>query len=279
MHATLPDKTKDQHILIGKAAIKELLEASDLTTDDRVLDIGAGPGGLTEAIASRAGSVIAVENDHAYASVLRKRFSSSARVKVIEGNILEVTLPTFDRIVSNPPYGILQPFFLRLLRERKHEFKSCVIIVPYGFSKVATASPGSHNFGVMSAFFYAFYNVEKISEVGRAAFSPEPKVRSLILRISQKKDATPLSEMLRLMFLKDGKKVRNTIVDELWNHGDILVGRKLTQKESRMIILTIETQHEMKSILEKRILQLSNEQMAILSSSMLALLEQGRSNL
>lgn len=272
LHTRLPDKTKDQHILIGKAAIKKLLEASDLTANDRVLDIGAGPGGLTEAIASCAGSVIAVENDPAYASALRKRFSSRTKVKVMEGDILDVPLPTFDKIVSNPPYGILQPFFLRLLRERKHEFESCVIIVPYGFSKIATANPGSDNFGVMAAFFYAFYNVEKISEIGKDAFSPEPRVKSHILRISQKKTATPLSEMLRLMFLNDGKKIRNTIADELWNHGDILVGRKLTKKEAHMIILTIETQHEMKSILEKHILQLSNAQMTILSSSMLALL-------
>lgn len=265
--------------MVDKAVIERLVKAASLTSNDRVLDIGGGPGGLTDALASLSGYVFSVEKDSAYASELRERFASSKKIKVVEGDILEVELPKFDKIVSNPPYGILQPFFLRLLREKRHEFSSCTIIVPQGFSRLAMAKPGAHGFGVMSAFFYAFYDVEVISEVKRGAFSPEPRVRSLILRISPKEDATPLSEMLRLMFLEERRKISNSIANVLWNHGETILGRKMTKKESRTMVLDIETHSRMGNMPEKQILQLSNAEMAMLASSMLALVQHNVENL
>ena len=259
-------------MLVDRAAIEKLVQAAFLTAKDRVLEIGGGYGELTEEIVSRAGYVFAVEKDPAYASELRKRFASNKKIKVVEGDILNIALPKFDKIVSNPPYGILQPFFLRLLRERRHEFSSCTLIVPYGFSSLATAKPGPKGFGVMSAFFYAFYDVVAISNVNKAAFSPEPRVKSIIIGISPKKEETQLSAILRLMFLNEGRKIRNSIADVLWNNGSGLVGRQITKKESRIIVRGMHTSHSMESILEKRMLQLSNDEMAVLSSSLLEVL-------
>jgi 16S rRNA (adenine1518-N6/adenine1519-N6)-dimethyltransferase len=259
-------------MLVDRAAIEKLVQAACLTAKDRVLEIGGGSGELTEEIVARAGYVFAVEKDPAYASELRKRFASSKKIKVVEGDILNIALPKFDKIVSNPPYGILQPFFMRLLHERKHEFSSCTIIVPCGFASLTTANPGSKGFGVMSAFFYAFYDVGAVSNVNKAAFSPEPKVKSIIIRISPKKEETKLSAILRLMFLNEGKKIRNSIADVLWNNGGGLVGRPIAKKESRMIVIGMQARHNMESILEKHILQLSNEEMSILSSSLIEVL-------
>ena len=266
-------------MLVDSASIEKLVQAATLTSKDHVLEIGGGSGELTEEIAFHAGYVFAVEKDPAYASELRRRFASSKKVKVIEGNILNVILPKFDKIVSNPPYGILQPFFLRLLRERKHEFQSCTIIVPYGFSSLITAKPGSRGFGTMAAFFYAFYNVETISEVAKAAFSPKPKVKSVILKISPRKKDTLLSEIIRLMFIDGERKIRNSIIDALWNNGNSLFGREMTKRESRMVVTEMQERQGMKSILEKRMLQLSNEEMSVLSASLLKVLLHSAENL
>ena len=266
-------------MLIDKAAIKKLVQEASITAKDRVLEIGGGSGELTEEIAFHTGYVYVVEKDPAYASELRKRFASIKKIRVMEGDILNVILPEFDKIVSNPPYGIIQPFFLRLLHERKHEFQSCTIIVPYGFSSLITAKPGSRGFGTMAAFFYAFYNVETISWVDRTAFNPKPKVKSVILKILPREDDSQLSKILRLMFLNGERKTRNLIIDALWNNGNSLFGREMTKRESRMVVTEMQEHQGMKSILEKRMLQLSNDEMSVLSGSLIKVLPHSVENL
>ncbi len=264
MDNKIPDKIKEQHIIVDESAISKIVNAASLTEHDGVLEIGGGPGNLTKAIAAHAGQVYAIEKDPGYVLELKKIFSGNHKVMVIEGNALDVKLPQFNKIVSNPPYKILQPFFLRLLHERRYNFECCVTVAPYGFSKLALAKPGSLDFGVMSAFFYAFYNVEVIAELKKNAFKPESRVTSLILRIYPKPNQSPLSLMLKLMFLEDSRKIGNAMLDALWNNGESILQNKVTKVEARRIMDKFENGEQKNQILEKRVLQLSNEEMASL---------------
>ena len=264
MDNKIPDKIKDQHIIVDKSVIGKIVNAASLTEHDSVLEIGGGPGNLTKAIAAHAGLVCTIEKDPGYIVELKKIFGGNRKVTVIEGNALDVKLPQFNKIVSNPPYKILQPFFLRLLHERKYNFECCVTVAPYGFSKLASAKPGSADFSIMSAFFYAFYNVEVIAELKKNAFKPEPRVTSLILRIYPKSNQSPLSLMLRLMFLEDSRKIGNVMLDALWNNGEFILQNKVTKAEAHRIMDKFENGEQKKRILEKRVFQLSNEEMASL---------------
>ena len=270
MDDKIPDKIKEQHIIVDESAISKIVNAASLTEHDGVLEIGGGPGNLTKAIAAHAGQVYAIEKDPRYVLELKKIFSGNHKVMVIEGNAMDVILPQFNKIVSNPPYKILQPFFLRLLHERRYNFECCVTVAPYGFSKLALAKPGSLDFGVMSAFFYAFYNVEVIAELKKNAFKPESRVTSLILRIYPKPNQSPLSLMLKLMFLEDSRKIGNAMLDALWNNGESILQNKVTKVEARRIMDKFENGEQKNQILEKRVLQLSNEEMVSLVKSILA---------
>ena len=270
MDNKIPDKIKEQHIIVDESAISKIVNAASLTEHDGVLEIGGGPGNLTKAIAAHAGQVYAIEKDPRYVLELKKIFSGNHKVMVIEGNAMDVILPQFNKIVSNPPYKILQPFFLRLLHERKYNFECCVTVAPNGFSKLALAKPGSLDFGVMSAFFYAFYNVEVIAELKKNAFKPEPRVTSSILRISPKPNQSPLSLMLKLMFLEDSRKIGNAMLSALWNNGESILQNKVTKAEARRIMDKFENGEQKKQILEKCVFQLGNEEMASLAESILA---------
>ena len=270
MDNKIPDKIKEQHIIVDESAISKIVNAASLTEHDGVLEIGGGPGNLTKAIAAHAGQVYAIEKDPRYVLELKKIFSGNHKVMVIEGNAMDVIRPQFNKIVSNPPYKILQPFFLRLLHERKYNFECCVTVAPNGFSKLALAKPGSLDFGVMSAFFYAFYNVEVIAELKKNAFKPEPRVTSSILRISPKPNQSPLSLMLKLMFLEDSRKIGNAMLSALWNNGESILQNKVTKAEARRIMDKFENGEQKKQILEKRVFQLGNEEMASLAESILA---------
>ncbi len=270
MDNKIPDKIKDQHIIVDKSVMSKIANAASLTEHDSVLEIGSGPGNLTKAIAAHAGQVYAIEKDPGYIMELKKIFGGNRKVMVIEGNALDVKLPQFNKIVSNPPYKILQPFFLRLLHERKYNFECCITVAPHGFSKLALAMPGSLDFGVMSAFFYAFYKVEVIAELKKNAFKPEPRVTSSILKISPKSNQSPLSLMLKLMFLEDSRKIGNAMLDALWNNGEFILQNRVTKAEARRIMDKFENGEQKNQILEKRVLQLSNEEMASLAESILA---------
>ena len=77
MDNKIPDKIKDQHIIVDKSVIGKIVNAASLTEHDSVLEIGSGPGNLTKAIAAHAGQVYAIEKDSGYIMELKKIFGDS----------------------------------------------------------------------------------------------------------------------------------------------------------------------------------------------------------
>src|SRR5262245_47334559 len=70
-----PRKALGQHFLLDQFVLSDIADACLLTKDDTVLEIGAGPGGLTEELAQRAGLVAAVELDEELAGLARRRLA------------------------------------------------------------------------------------------------------------------------------------------------------------------------------------------------------------
>ena len=262
-----PDKNKDQHIMIDSKISARLVSEAKIAHHDVILEIGGGPGNLTELLADKSGEVYTIEKDDTYASLLKEKFAGRSNVKIISGNILEVDLPRFDKIVSNPPYQILQEFFYRLVLEKRQNFKCCVMTVPYGFAKLITKMPGEDEFGVLSALFYAFYDVEVIEEVPKGAFEPEPRVLSSLVKIVPKKrEAEFLQIVFEYLFLHDTQKIKNAIIKLLWNRGNSLMKRKITKNDAKKIVDSFEGMVE---LLDKKIFQLSTEEVGVLSKQLL----------
>ena len=120
--AMVPDKKKDQHIMTDQNINKIIIDTASVNNNDDVLEIGGGPGNLTELLAKKAHFVYTVEKDKEYYELLKGKFANSDNVEVIFGDILETNLPKFNKIISNPPYQVLEPFFLRLVKEGKQNF-------------------------------------------------------------------------------------------------------------------------------------------------------------
>lgn len=252
---------KDQHELSNEAQIELMVKSAELGIKDTVLEIGGGKGNITKHIVKLAGKVIVVERDAKYVEALRSKFWATPNVEVIDGNIMDVKLPAFNKIISNTPFSILQPFFVRLIKERRHLFEKAVLIVPAGFADRITATPGSENFGQIGAMFLAFYDTKTIAELDKSDFTPPPSVDSVCISVSVK-PLTPISParyMLQQLFLLDEKKVKNIIVQTLWNKGPELVGKSLTKKQSKTIFEDIFGKRQ-GTFEEKKVSELSNEE-------------------
>ena len=87
-----PKKGLGQNFLVDPGYRARIVAAADLTADDTVLEIGPGPGVLTELIAQQAGRVVAVELDDRLIPILRERFAGQPHVSIVHADILKVNV-------------------------------------------------------------------------------------------------------------------------------------------------------------------------------------------
>ena len=216
-----------QNFLVDERYILRIVEAAGLTVDDLVLEVGPGFGFLTEALASRAGRVIAVELDRRLISILEERFAGHPGIELIHGDILKVNLTELlssgikstgsCKVVANLPYYITTPVIMKFL-ESWSLFKRIVITVQKEVAFRMTAGPGGKEYGAFS-IAVQFRSVPEIVEVvPRSSFFPEPEVDSAIVRLEIRRepavgllDEAAFFAIVRAGFGKRRKTLRNAL--------------------------------------------------------------------
>lgn len=223
-----------QHFLRDASAAARIVDALGDVSHSTVLEIGPGGGALTSTLVKRARRVIAIETDRVLAAQLRMNFSLTSNIEVIEGDILAVDLDTLFgprpgstrpgmsqvpervRVVGNLPYYITSDILLRLFHYRKY-FELIVLMVQKEVADRLTATPGSRDYGLLSATAQLYADVEQLFTVPPGAFAPPPKVHSAVVRLTPSSRLEELgvneSEFIRFLKLSFGQK-RKT----LWNN-------------------------------------------------------------
>jgi len=190
--------------LIDPAALSRIVAAADLSPDDIVLEVGPGPGGLTERLLEQAGRVVAVELDSAMVLLLRERLGGDRRLSIVEGDILQLsptdltglTAPSdgaphrLYKVVANLPYYITSAV-LRHLNESPLRPCLAVFTVQREVAARLVAAPGKMSVLAVSVQLYGKPRV--VARVPAGAFYPRPKVDSAVVRIDYF-DTLPLSE-------------------------------------------------------------------------------------
>jgi 16S rRNA (adenine1518-N6/adenine1519-N6)-dimethyltransferase len=196
-----------QHFLMDRDATMRIASYADLGPGDNVLEIGSGTGNLTEALASRAGRVYAVEIDPDLAARLSGRFSN---VQVIKGDALKVELPHYNKIVSNLPYQISSRITYRLL---SRPFETAVLMYQWEFAQRMAAGVGSGEYGRLAMVVGFFCRIEILEKVSKMAFRPVPQVDSAVVRLQPRSDRPKVdpADFMRLaegLFNNRRKKVK-----------------------------------------------------------------------
>jgi 16S rRNA (adenine1518-N6/adenine1519-N6)-dimethyltransferase len=223
-----------QHFLSSQSAGLRIVEALGDLSAATVLEIGPGRGALTALLATRGRRIIAVELDRVLAAQLRMKFSTYPNVEIIEGDILKIELDTVfgpkpgtlrpglnfapepAHVVGNLPYYITSDILLRLLEYHRY-FSTIVIMVQKEVADRLAASPGTRDYGLLSATAQLYAGVEKLFTLPPGAFAPPPKVHSSVVRltIESRLESLQVPEAGFISFLKlsFGQK-RKT----LWNN-------------------------------------------------------------
>jgi 16S rRNA (adenine1518-N6/adenine1519-N6)-dimethyltransferase len=176
-------KSLGQHWLSDEQSLDAMLDAADISLDDVVLEIGPGPGTLTEELVNGARQVVAVEFDADLARELPLRVQAE-NLSVINQDILTfdlTTLPPNYKVVANIPY-YLTSNLLRVLCESPNHFSKAAILIQKEVAERVCAKPGSMSLLSVSVQFYCEASLGRI--VPAALFTPPPKVDSQILVLS-----------------------------------------------------------------------------------------------
>ncbi|WP_297420506.1 16S rRNA (adenine(1518)-N(6)/adenine(1519)-N(6))-dimethyltransferase RsmA [Thermococcus sp.] len=243
-----PNRNLGQNFLMVPDIIERNIERAELSEKDTVLEIGPGLGVLTEVLAKRAGKVYAIERDLRLVQILRNEYNWS-NVEIIEGDVLRVPLPEFNKVVSNLPYQISSPITFRLL---EHDFERAVLVYQLEFAKRMVAEPGDKNYSRLSLMVQARAHAEIAERIGRGAFWPKPEVDSAVVVLTPK----PRGERIEL---------NKNLVRALFQHRGSTVLSAL-KKSHHMLGLNREEFKRMRKELgslphgEKRVFQLSPEE-------------------
>jgi 16S rRNA (adenine1518-N6/adenine1519-N6)-dimethyltransferase len=184
-----PKKSLGQNFLVDPGALARIAAAADLSPDDLVVEVGAGPGTLTRLLAQTAGHVVAVEIDGRLVEILHEQLASLANVEILQGDILHFPnslIPQFPipnlgyKLVGNLPYYITSAVLRHFLEDEPRP-RLIVVTVQREVAERIVAWPGSMSLLAVSVQFYGQPRI--VARIKAGAFYPPPQVDSAVVRI------------------------------------------------------------------------------------------------
>ncbi|HOU11681.1 MAG TPA: 16S rRNA (adenine(1518)-N(6)/adenine(1519)-N(6))-dimethyltransferase RsmA [Anaerolineae bacterium] len=232
-----PRKSLGQNFLVEPTAPARIAALAELTPSDTVIEVGAGLGTLTAALAARAGRVIAVETDPHLVSILPQALAAFDNVAIVHGDILDLDpavlldvppapvmplwgtrLPHYH-VVANLPYYITAAVMRHLLEATVRPARM-VVTVQREVAARMVAVPDEMSVLAVSVQFYGQPRVGM--RLKRGAFFPPPDVESAVVRVdlhdTPPVPVTDVAEFFRVVragFAQRRKQLRNTLAASL----------------------------------------------------------------
>lgn len=193
-----------QHFLKSQNIAEKITQSAQITSKDVVLEIGTGQGILISLLCERAKSVISIEADESLYSEAILKFSKIPNLELMYGDGFE-TESDFSVFVSNLPYSESKRA-IEWLAQKK--FRLAVIMVQKEFADKLVAK--GKEMRAISVVANHSFEIEKILKVGKDNFSPPPKVDSVVLKLTPKKQISKeLIDSIEKLFSQRRKTITN----------------------------------------------------------------------
>lgn len=212
-----------QNFLVDPRFARRVADA--VPPDAFVVEIGAGTGSLTAALAARARAVVAFEIDDDLVEIVRERFAGETAVTIAAGDVLDADLAGLLRperparaVCGNLPYYITTPIIEKIIGAIG-AWESAVLMVQREYAKRLTAAPGTADYASLTLYVGYHCVVEKLFDVGAAGFYPAPTVASAVIRLVPRPDRSHgvaderlLLRTIRAAFAQRRKTLANCLV-------------------------------------------------------------------
>ena len=207
-----PSKKMGQNFLIDEEIIQKLLKEAKLSSDDTVLEIGAGTGFLTREMQKKC-RVTAVEIDDILFELLQKELPQE-NLKLVHGDFLTADVGEFNKLVALPPYTISSEIMYRLY-ELKPDL--CVMVLQREFVEKLMSRPGFMKYNALPVLTQYNFDVEMLYRVPSKSFFPKPKSDSAIVslkamqRFGTAKDEATFKQFVKSIFRFQNKNMLNAV--------------------------------------------------------------------
>ena len=221
-----------QNFLIDTHVLERIIEASEITKDDFVLEIGPGLGTMTQYLAEAAREVTAVEIDDALIPILKDTLKEWDNVTVLHGDILKTDIRKIAdeknqgrpiKVVANLPYYITTPIIMGLF-ESHVPVDSITVMVQKEVADRMQTGPGSKDYGALSLAVQYYAEPKIVANVPPNCFMPRPKVGSAVIRLTrhQNPPVTTLDEKLMFRLIRASfNQRRKTLSNSLKNSQEL----------------------------------------------------------
>ncbi len=227
------NKKLGQNFLINEEVVQNIINSSNITENDLVIEIGPGLGTLTKEILNKAGKLICVELDTKMIKILKDRFSLYKNFELLNQDILKTDLKTIihnekknnnlktAKIIANLPYYITTPIIMKLLEE-KLDLESITVMVQKEVAErlIAVPGPKEKNTGAISYTVLYYASSQKIMEVDKESFIPAPEVQSEVIKLDIRKDPIVkvkkpeyMFKIIKFAFMQRRKTILNSLTN------------------------------------------------------------------
>jgi 16S rRNA (adenine1518-N6/adenine1519-N6)-dimethyltransferase len=220
-------KQLGQNFLSDPSTAEMIVARSKITSDDTILEIGAGLGALTIPLARTARKVYAVEKDIQLIPLLKNELLAAGvydQVELLQNNILDIHIESLSEdagasltVMGNLPYNISSQILIRLIQVR-HVVHRAVFMFQRELAERIMASPGNKAYGRLAVALQYCADVRKLADVKANLFFPKPKVDSMVLdiRFSRQPDIVAddealFFEVVKAAFGQRRKTLRNAL--------------------------------------------------------------------
>ncbi len=192
-HGLRPSRALGQNFVVDPNTVRRIVRLADLGRESSVVEVGAGLGSLTLALAETGARVLAVEVDRHLVPVLRRVVADAPgteRVSVFEADALTVDWSALLggpvdgpwSLVANLPYNVAVPVVLRVLEEAP-TVDSLLVMVQREVGERLAAGVGDPAYGAVSVRVAYWATAAVVGRVPATVFLPRPKVESVLVRL------------------------------------------------------------------------------------------------
>lgn len=179
-----------QNFLIRPDVVSAIAEAAELGEHVPVMEIGAGIGTLTQALAQTGADVTAFELDKSLERVLSHTLEHYKNIHIIYEDVLKADLKTILgdrdwRCAANLPYYITTPILLSLIQSDL-PISLFVFMMQKEVADRILAMPGSKDYGALTLAVNFDCTAERVLDIPPSAFIPRPQVTSTVLKIRRR---------------------------------------------------------------------------------------------
>lgn len=214
-HGVRVSKRLGQHFLVNERILERIIEYSQLSKEDVVLEIGTGNGALTQRLAEYAKRIYSIEKDPQLFRILKDELAPHPEITLLEGDAVKITWPDATKLVANLPYNISSPVLFRFF---DGTIPMAVLMLQKEFAERLTAKPGSKQYGRLTVMSAYHGSVELLEYISPKCFYPAPAVSSALIRLHlhpqpvfQVQDIQLFTELTTALFGQRRKKIRTPL--------------------------------------------------------------------